>query len=92
MKFLIIGILGFLIVVYLFTYRRYKRKKGKTIDTVQDFHRKYAKQNQTVNGMNSSSEKMVDFLDKESLIADVQKELQNTKDNNQIPVKKKFIL
>lgn len=91
MKFLIIGILGFLIVVYLFTYRRYKRKKGKTIDTVQDFHRKYAKQNQTVNGMNSSSEKMVDFLDKESLIADVQKELQSTKDN-QIPVKKKFIL
>lgn len=91
MKFLIIGILGFLIVVYLFTYRRYKRKKGKTIDAVQDFHRKYAKQNQTVNGINASSEKMIDFLDKESLIADVQKELRNTK-NNQIPVKKKFIL
>ena len=44
MKLLIIGIIIFLVIMYVYTYVKYKKRKNSHISAVEDFHRKYHKE------------------------------------------------
>lgn len=46
MKLLLIGIIVFLVILYIYTYVRYKKMKKNRISAVEDFKNKYYKKEQ----------------------------------------------
>lgn len=73
-------IIAFLVIVYLFTYIRYKRLHRKQINTVQAFHDTYdtvchATNNQSAYDHHTN----VDFVDKEDFISEIQAEINESK-------------
>lgn len=46
MKLLLIGIIVFLVILYIYTYVRYKKMKKNRISAVEDFKNKYHKKEQ----------------------------------------------
>lgn len=44
MKLLLTGIIVFLVILYIFTYVRYKKMKKNRISAVEDFKKKYHKE------------------------------------------------
>ena len=87
MKMLIAGIVIFLIIVYVFAYRQHKKKRKQTIDTVQDFNRKYAKT--FLNGKTDGNQNVTDYVDKQSLYEEVQHEIHP--EIQEKPVKRKTL-
>lgn len=43
MKLLIIGIIIFLVVLYIYTFIKYKKRKNSNVSAVEEFKRKYHK-------------------------------------------------
>lgn len=56
MKLILIGIIVFLVILYVFTYVRHKKMKNSRISAVEDFKNKYHKKTE------SSSKKQSDSL------------------------------
>lgn len=56
MKLILIGIIVFLVILYIYTYVRYKKMKNSRISAVEDFKNKYHKKTE------SSSKKQSDSL------------------------------
>ena len=49
MKFLLIIIIGFLVILYIYTYIKYKKRSKKEIDAVGDYRRNYLENNSNQN-------------------------------------------
>lgn len=45
MKILIVIIIAFLVLLYVYTYLKYRKGKSNKIDTINDFHNRYLKEN-----------------------------------------------
>lgn len=87
MKLFIILIIIFLVVVYLFTYIRYKKNKRHPINTVQQFHDTYLKQ--ADRSSKESIDHSMDYLIKEELFSEIQAELHEQNNSVQTPKAKK---
>ena len=88
MKLLITVIVVFLIIVYGYTYIRYKKKRRQSIDHVQEFHEKY--KNKKANIKEAASDRQlsantnadtdiyepIDFMDRDEFISDIQSEVR----------------
>lgn len=47
MKIIIIIVIAFLILLYVYTYIKYKKRKSQNVNSVDEFHKKYLKENIT---------------------------------------------
>lgn len=83
MKLLLIGIVIFLVILYVFTYIRYKKMKKNRISAVDDFKKKYHKAEQVQNVQNQSRNNdfttytskfnsTLDYVDREQLAEECQ--------------------
>lgn len=86
MKLLLIGIIVFLVILYIFTYVRYKKMKNSRIRAVDDFKRKYHKES-AVPAKNQSDDltayttkfnSTLDYVDRKQL-AEEAKEMKQPK-------------
>lgn len=75
MKLLIMSIFVFLVIMYVYTYKRYKKIKKNNINTVEEFRKKYLKKElpdaKDVNKSNNYITKYnspVDYIDKNLFI------------------------
>lgn len=91
MKLLITVIVVFLIIVYGYTYIRYKQKRRQSIDHVQEFHEKYKNKKSNINKAVSNHQLSpntninadidtdlylpIDFMDKDEFVSDIQSEI-----------------
>ena len=104
MKLLITVIVVFLIIMYGYTYIRYKKKRRQSMDHVQEFHEKYNKKRSTGNeaasddrpsstNTDTNAYKPIDFMDKDEFVSDIQSEVreQARKNNPQTVPKKKLL-
>lgn len=75
MKLLIMSIFVFLVIMYVYTYKRYKKIKKNNINTVEEFRKKYLKKelpdaqdagkgNNYITKYNSS----VDYIEKDTFL------------------------
>lgn len=87
MKLLIISIFVFLVIMYVYTYKRYKKIKKNNFSTVEEFRKKYLKKalpdaqdankaNNYITKYNSS----VDYIEKNTFI----KEASDSKTKNDL--------
>ena len=103
MKLLITIIVVFLIIMYGYTYIRYKKKSRQSMDHVQEFHEKYNNKRSTGNEAASDDHpsstnadanvyQPVDFMDKDEFVSDIQSEVreQAGRNNPQTVSKKKL--
>lgn len=105
MKLLITVIVVFLIIVYGYTYIRYKKKRRQsTTDHVHEFHEKYNNKKSNINKAASDHQlsantdidtdiyQPIDFMDKDEFVSDIQSEVreQAGKYNTQTVSKKKL--
>lgn len=105
MKLLITVIVVFLIIVYGYTYIRYKKKRRQSMNHVQEFHEKYKNKKSNINKAASNhqlsantntddtdSYQPIDFMDKDEFVSDIQSEVreQAGKYNAQTVSKKKL--
>lgn len=80
MKLLILGIIIFLIVLYICTYIRYKKRKNSRVSAVDEFKRKYHKehvddsnmQNDSFINYKSKFNSNLDYIEPEQLIQECQ--------------------
>lgn len=105
MKLLITVIVVFLIIVYGYTYIRYKKKRRQSMNHVQEFHEKYKNKKSNINkaasdhqlfantntDIDTDSYQPIDFMDKDEFVSDIQSEIreQAGKYNNAQTVSKK---
>ncbi len=86
MKLLITVIVVFLIIVYGYTYIRYKKKRRQSMDHVKEFHEKYNNKRSTGNkavadvhpsstNTDASTYQPIDFMDKDEFVSDIQSEV-----------------
>lgn len=80
MKFIICAIVAFLAVVYVYSYIKHKKRKGKNIDTVTDFRKKYLKE---INSYKKANGRL-DYIERESLIDETQK-MKEAENRNTFP-------
>ena len=80
MKLLIIGIIVFLVIMYVYTYIKYKKRKNSHISAVEDFNRKYRKE-QPENDPNTDEDLIayktkfnstLDYIEREQLVEECQ--------------------
>ncbi len=105
MKLLITVIVVFLIIVYGYTYIRYKKKRRQsTTDHVHEFHEKYKNKKSNINkaasdhqlsantDIDTDTYQPIDFMDKDEFVSDIQSEVreQAEKYNTQTVSKKKL--
>ena len=106
MKLLITVIVVFLIIVYGYTYIRYKKKRTQSMEHVQEFHEKYKNKKPNINEaasdhqlsanttLNSDTDtyQPIDFLDRDEFVSDIQSEIreQAGRNNPQVVPKKKL--
>lgn len=106
MKLLITVIVVFLIIVYGYTYIRYKKKRRQSMNHVQEFHEKYKNKKSNINkvasdqqlsantntDIDTDSYQPIDFMDKDEFVSDIQSEVreQAGKYNAQTVSKKKL--
>lgn len=103
MKLLVTIIVVFLIIVYGYTYIRYKKKRRQSMDHVQEFHEKYNNKRSSENkavaddhpsstNTNANAYQPIDFMDKDEFVSDIQSEVckQSGKNNFQTVPKKKL--
>lgn len=78
MKIIIIGIIGFLVVVYVFAYQRYKKNKMKNINTVQYFNETYLQHKKNFENENKigSDIQPVDYVDRNVFAEEIQQQLR----------------
>ena len=94
MKMLLIGIIVFLVVLYIYTYARYKKMKKNRISAVEDFKKKYHKEEQKelvqnrndLTAYTSKFNSTLDYVEKEQLI----EETQETKKPKIVPKRLQF--
>lgn len=81
MKLLIIGIIIFLVVLYIYTFIKYKKSKNSHVNAVEDFKRKYHKerldddadiQNDMVVKYKTKFNSDLDYMEPEQLIQECQ--------------------
>lgn len=80
MKLLIIGIIIFLVVLYIYTFIKYKKRKNSHVNAVEDFKRKYHKerlddtdtQNDAVVKYKTKFNSDLDYMEPEQLIQECQ--------------------
>lgn len=97
MKLLITVIVVFLIIVYGYTYIRYKKKRRQsTTDHVHEFHEKYKNKKSNINKaasdhqlsanttLNSDTDtyQPIDFLDRDEFVSDIQSEIREQAGRN----------
>lgn len=81
----------FLIIVYLFTYMRYKRMRRKKIDAVQSFRDTYDDVCHATDTQSAITGCM-DFIDKEEFISEIQAEINESNcTSNKKAIQKKLI-
>lgn len=87
MKLLIMGIFVFLVIMYVYTYKRYKKTKKNNINTVDEFRRKYLKkgkinENQNIDEKTSNYitkyNSSIDYIEKDAFL----KEASDAKSKN----------
>lgn len=92
MKLLITVIVVFLIIVYGYTYIRYKKKRRQSMNHVQEFHEKYKNKKSNINkatsdhqlfantntntDIDTDSYQPIDFMDKDEFVSDIQSEIR----------------
>lgn len=96
MKLLLIGIIVFLVVLYIFTYVRYKKMKKNRISALEDFKRKYQKKEQkekttqvardNLTAYTSKFNSTLDYVEKDQLI----EETQDMKKSKIVPKRLQF--
>lgn len=101
MKLLLIGIIVFLVIMYIFTYVRYKKMKKNRIRAVDDFKKKYHKEGENLNSQGNSQNRssddhliayitkynsMLDYVERDQLV----EECQDVKKPKVIPRKLQF--
>lgn len=64
MKLLLIGIIVFLVILYIYTYVRYKKMKKNRISAVEDFKNKYHKKEQKELAQSHNNEPMTTYTSK----------------------------
>lgn len=88
MKILLIGVIGFLILFYLYTYIKYKKHRNNQISTVEFYHKNYLERNaasskdtsegyltqKQITKYNSS----VDYMEWNDLVAEVNEQKKPT--------------
>lgn len=80
MKLLIIGIIVFLVIMYVYTYVKYKKRKNSYISAVEDFKRKYHREssedlpdvNDILVSYKTKYNSNLDYMDREQLIEECQ--------------------
>lgn len=78
MKFMIGAMIAFSAVVYVYSYIKYKKRKGKNVDTVSDFRKKYLKE---INSYKKADGKL-DYIERKNLIDETQKMKELEKRDN----------
>ncbi len=93
MKLLLTGIVVFLVVVYIYTYIRYKKSKKRNVNLVDEFKRKYLQKESNENGVDDEFIKYttkfnstIDYIDRDDLI----KESQEMKEAKPRPTPKRL--
>lgn len=98
MKLLLTGIIVFLVILYIFTYVRYKKMKKNRISAVEDFKKKYHKENFPDSGTKVQNRaddfttyttkfnSTLDYIEREQLI----EETQDVKKPKIVPKKLQF--
>ena len=78
-KLIIVIIIGFLVVVYIYTFIKIskKRKKSDELNSVEKFHEKFNINNDEIEDFDELPR---DYYDKDELIKVVQSELHQTED------------
>lgn len=64
MKLLLIGIIVFLVILYIYTYVRYKKMKKNRISAVEDFKNKYHKKEQKELDQSRNNDPMTTYTSK----------------------------
>lgn len=54
MKYALIGVAAFIIVVYVYTFIKHRKKKNSQTSTVKEFRQKYLKKNPEMKGQHTS--------------------------------------
>ncbi|MBD5471715.1 MAG: hypothetical protein HDR20_02065 [Lachnospiraceae bacterium] len=62
MKLLIIGIIIFLVVLYIYTFIKYKKRKNSHVSAVEEFKRKYHKKH--VDDVNAQEDSVIIYKTK----------------------------
>lgn len=98
MKLLLTGIIVFLVILYIYTYVRYKKMKNNRSSAVEDFKKKYHKENSPDSGtkvQNRANDfttyttkfnSTLDYVEREQLI----EETQDVKKPKIVPKKLQF--
>lgn len=96
MKLLLIGIIVFLVILYIYTYARYKKLKKNRISAVEDFKNKYRKEEQKelvqsrnkdlITAYTSKFNSTLDYVEKDRLV----EEAQDTKKPKIVPKRLQF--
>ena len=97
MKLLITVIVVFLIIVYGYTYIRYKKKRRQSMDHVQEFHEKYNNKRSVRNeaavddhlssvntNIDANAYQPIDFMDKDEFVSDIQSEVREQAGKNNL--------
>jgi len=79
MKLLLTGIVVFLVIVYIYTYIRYKKNKKRNVNLVDEFKRKYLQKESQKNDVDDEFIKYttkynstIDYIDRDDLIKESQ--------------------
>ncbi len=94
MKLLLTGIVVFLVVVYIYTYIRYKKSKKRNVNLVDEFKRKYLQKESKENDVDDDEfikyttkfNSTIDYIDRDDLI----KESQEMKEAKPRPTPKRL--
>lgn len=78
MKLLIASIFVFLVIMYVYTYKRYKKMKKNDINTVNEFKRKYLKNKNSDENQDSKEihnyitkyNSSIDYIEKDAFLKD----------------------
>lgn len=94
MKLLLTGIVVFLVIVYIYTYIRYKKSKKRNVNLVDEFKRKYLQKEAKENDVDDDEfikyttkyNSTIDYIDRDDLI----KESQEMKGSKPRPTPKRL--
>lgn len=62
MKLLIVIIIAFLVLLYVYTYLKYRKGKSNKIDTINDFHNRYLKENTSSKRNTTQSDNRTNYI------------------------------
>lgn len=62
MKILIVIVIAFLVLLYVYTYLKYRKGKSNKIDTINDFHSRYLKENTSSKRNTTQSDNRTNYI------------------------------